>query len=1102
MSKDVETNVKAKVEVTGAKEAASQMKVLGAAGTAALLELATGGSKVRAVFEAIKWGAFAKAGVAGFAALSTGVLALVGSVRKLLVTTGALETALKRVEDIEIKTTQFQSLLKGAQLAKQRLEELVKFAAKTPFQLPEIAEASRMLEIMGKGALSSTKHLKMVGDAAAVSGRGMQEVAFWVGRLYDGIQAGRPIGEAATRLQEMGLITGKTRGQIEDLTKAGGDMTIAWRMVNEEMELSEGAMEKLSETVGGLKTTLSDTKDLLAIKFGDPFAALEKEKIKSHIKVLQNLGPTIEKVGRDFAMVENVLEGGGIGRWFKEAVTGSEFLMGALVLLIRTILVAGAAATALVIIKMAPVLLGVATAAGLAATSTKGYALATTWAERGTFGWLAASKAMTGSLWVLNKVAGIVGATLKMVFSPITLIFAAVAAVWSFVDSQMAAAKAQKEFADATSEINSELERMIHNMQTVDQKTKTYAKVTNELAKAQVELAEKMAKVKEMSREDGWAAWNEITQKRRNAVKEMELARDRVHQLQRKQRQVEAVPDSLLGKSAEEKEIEKEVRERGRKIEKEKFDEHMGRVGLGRQIEAIGARRSKLIGEIDEGQAINHAKANEGQELARLRAAADAADSAFQTIAGDIKERGGKGRSFQDIMSSSLDRTYGEGKGMRAYHRSARVFDKTPSKAFYQINKMASGGWTGNTGAILDAMRQQQVARRALAAFTSNSQSSVTRDSQLMSDIRSMGYDMGGGMGRISPTVLGDRANARMGELGFGKDSEGYWSFSQRDLNRVDASIASANENAKSTEKKLDEDRKLAAQARALELRRKEEKISLQLAKELVAIETKGMDAFKRENQARQDALMAQRDLVKDTNELEKQAIETKVEGLQKALRLEEKRVNEMLKSLNAAIKIEALSDKTADAFVRRNFREAGAANDQRIKMQEAEITRKRYKDLVENQNIDPADTRRIVKDEADNRRNQRTQRANAFRAEQGDAVKMLRLQAGGQAHKVQQIKDMDRFKEIFKEGIESGLGVNEAGRIARARTQAEIALDGQVAPIADSLARIGGGGNVAGNPLLNVAQRQEKLLENIRDLMLKPEGARNEVNRQIAVLK
>ncbi len=42
----------------------------------------------------------------------------------------------------------------------------------------------------------------------------------WIGRLYDGLQSGRPVGEAMMRLQELGVISGDTRNQIENLQKS------------------------------------------------------------------------------------------------------------------------------------------------------------------------------------------------------------------------------------------------------------------------------------------------------------------------------------------------------------------------------------------------------------------------------------------------------------------------------------------------------------------------------------------------------------------------------------------------------------------------------------------------------------------------------------------------------------------------------------------------------------------------------------------------------------------------------------------------------------------------------------------------------------------
>jgi len=163
--------------------------------------------------------------------------------------------ATTQVENLE---TQFKTLLGSTDKAKDRIAELSEFASKTPFQLEEVAQASRMLETLTKGALSTGEGLRLVGDASATTGANFKELAMWVGRAYDGLQSNRPIGEATMRLQELGLVSGDTRTKIEALQKQARGKD-AWAVLEAELKKNQGGMEDLSQTTTGLWST---TKDL------------------------------------------------------------------------------------------------------------------------------------------------------------------------------------------------------------------------------------------------------------------------------------------------------------------------------------------------------------------------------------------------------------------------------------------------------------------------------------------------------------------------------------------------------------------------------------------------------------------------------------------------------------------------------------------------------------------------------------------------------------------------------------------------------------------------------------------------------------------------
>lgn len=156
------------------------------------------------------------------------------------------------IVDLQNIQTQFETLLGSADKAQKRVDELIDFAGNTPFTREQIFAASKQLQVFTGDALSTGKGLKIVGDVAAGTGQEFEEVALWVGRLYDGMKSGSAVGEMTSRLQEMGAISGRDRKKIEELAEAGGDIKKNWAEVEKIFSRYDGLMEKQSKNLGNL----------------------------------------------------------------------------------------------------------------------------------------------------------------------------------------------------------------------------------------------------------------------------------------------------------------------------------------------------------------------------------------------------------------------------------------------------------------------------------------------------------------------------------------------------------------------------------------------------------------------------------------------------------------------------------------------------------------------------------------------------------------------------------------------------------------------------------------------------------------------------------
>lgn len=213
----------------------------------------------------------------------------------------AVKKSIASASEVQTLQMSFVTLLGSADAARKRMAELSKFAASTPFEIPGVTRASKVLETLTKGALSTGSGLRLVGDAAAVSGEPVEALAVHIGRLYDGLMNGRAVGESLMRLQELGLVSATTRGRIEDLQKAGEKGGAVWSVAAGDLARFSGEMQRQSGTWAGLLSNASDAVGNLFRAFGAPVITALTPFLQRLIAWLGSLTTWAEKAGSVFA---------------------------------------------------------------------------------------------------------------------------------------------------------------------------------------------------------------------------------------------------------------------------------------------------------------------------------------------------------------------------------------------------------------------------------------------------------------------------------------------------------------------------------------------------------------------------------------------------------------------------------------------------------------------------------------------------------------------------------------------------------------------------------------------------------------------------------
>lgn len=204
---------------------------------------------------------------------------------------------------LEQQTQALKTLMGSADAARSRMSELVRFSAQTPFSLEEVVQANRYLQTFGGEVLATNDALRLVGDAAAASGRGFAEVAMWIGRLYSGLQAGQPVGEATLRLLEMGVVSADAKARIESLSGTSMSGAAAMAVLEQSFAGTAGAMMEQATTFNGLMSTFRDGMQIIVAAAAEPVFEDMKAALQDLVAGLDDGSPKLRIFGQMLADV-------------------------------------------------------------------------------------------------------------------------------------------------------------------------------------------------------------------------------------------------------------------------------------------------------------------------------------------------------------------------------------------------------------------------------------------------------------------------------------------------------------------------------------------------------------------------------------------------------------------------------------------------------------------------------------------------------------------------------------------------------------------------------------------------------------------------------
>lgn len=209
--------------------------------------------------------------------------------------------------EFERYTVQFGVLLGGADKAKARLKELAEFGAKTPFELPEVVRADKILQSFGlhseesakKFGFSGTQIRTIAGDLASGTGQGFEDMTRYLGMFASGAT-----GEAISRFQELGITTREELAKMGLQFSKSGELTTPTQeafsvLLRVAQSKFGGMMDAQSKTFEGMLSNLNDWKGQTLRLIGEPIFEVLRDKLGKILEFLNR--PETQQAIQNFA---------------------------------------------------------------------------------------------------------------------------------------------------------------------------------------------------------------------------------------------------------------------------------------------------------------------------------------------------------------------------------------------------------------------------------------------------------------------------------------------------------------------------------------------------------------------------------------------------------------------------------------------------------------------------------------------------------------------------------------------------------------------------------------------------------------------------------
>lgn len=194
-------------------------------------------------------------------------------------------------------TVAFNTMLGSKEKADKLMAEVTQFAATTPFELQDVAAASKQLLAFGVDAEKVVSTIRSLGDVASGIGAPLGDIAYLYGTIKTaGIAQGEDIRQFAQRgipiYEELAKVLQVDVDKVKDLVSAGKvgfpEIEKAFQNMTAEGSKFGGLMEAQSKTLTGQLSNLSDAWNQMLNNIGQSNEGLFSGAISAATSLVQN----------------------------------------------------------------------------------------------------------------------------------------------------------------------------------------------------------------------------------------------------------------------------------------------------------------------------------------------------------------------------------------------------------------------------------------------------------------------------------------------------------------------------------------------------------------------------------------------------------------------------------------------------------------------------------------------------------------------------------------------------------------------------------------------------------------------------------------------